>query len=316
MTTITIRTENGKIYASPDARIGKELFSAFRGNGWLWSGRYSAFCFNDNTGGAQRVRALFSGAWLNRYGISDETKQEGAGLIFEYADEQVRAHFEQANADAKAKAEAEKAEKERKAEQTTANKVAQLQKILDATRDMPNGWQSKITRGYGYPITTTAEFFECGGLVMCESVKTLAEQYSLTIPDDMVIDDDDLLQLNINYDFCKEGYNYWNGKQTPERRDMVLSVEYYRRGKNNSMTASSGNFRAKIILAHDLKQRTLAGYKQYAEMCGDDVKRIAVQLYINYCLQNDSKAISAHMFARVAGNGTATLDELRAIYAT
>ena len=308
---ITITTNGGKIYAEPNERMSAELFKLFRRNGWLWSGRESAFCFNDNENGAARVRALFSGAYYhNAYGISDATKEEAAAVTFEYADEETRAHFEEANDKAKAEQEAAQAEKERRTAQANAHKIEQIKKILDATRDLPNGWQPALTYGFACPILTTAEFFERGGLVFAESVKVLAEQYGIDA-DAWDIDERDYLQLKINYNFKERRYNYFNGNIDPERREMRLTIQYWRKSEDGKTYSSmSGNFDISATLTEGLKQRTLAGYRKYAEMCGDDVKRAAVVLYLSYCAHNKGKAASADVFTQLKGNGTATLEQI------
>lgn len=54
MFTLSINQE--RINLKPEERISKDLFSAIRGEGWLWSRTANAFVFKFNEEGAKRVQ--------------------------------------------------------------------------------------------------------------------------------------------------------------------------------------------------------------------------------------------------------------------
>ena len=310
---ITINLNGQKITATPSARMDASLFRAFRSEGWLWSRSASAFVFNDNDNGARRVRRLLNGCIGKYYGLTDDGKAEAAEMVFEYASPTVEQHFAEQFAHMDEQRAAENAHKEHAAEHAAANKLEQLKKIIEATKDLPNGFEATASYGFGIPILTTKEFFERGGVAIQNNIPTLCEQLGLTAPEG--IDAGDVLTLKIEYDFCEASWSWYSGERIPARRDAVLHVTYARNERDNVLTSSSGNFDVKIILKRDLRQRTLAGYRELAELCGDDVKRAAVELYFDYCAMNKQKAVTAHMFAKVPGNGSLTLEQLKELAA-
>ena len=303
---VTIKAENGKILATPEERMDGSLFKAFRSEGWLWSRYAGAFMFNDNENGARRVRRLFNGGLSTYYGLTADGKAEAAEMVFAYADEQTEQHINALLAAIDEQAAAAKAEQEQKKEKTIANKMAQVEKILAATKDLPNGFKPSLTYGFMNPITSTAEFFERGGVLIQESIPALCEKLGVNIPEGLSLDNSDILTLKIKFDFREAGY------RTEAHRDIVLIAEYgHSDGK--CLTCTSGNFDAKIILNSNLKQRTLSAYREYAEICDDEIKRDAIQLYFNYCRANGAKAITVSMFERAAGNGSITLEQLKQV---
>lgn len=310
---ITIDLNGNRITATPSERMDASLFRAFRSDGWLWSRSAGAFVFNDNENGARRVRRLMNGGIKNFYGLTEDGKAEAEEMIFEYEDEKIEKHFAEQFARMDEQQAAENARKEQAAEHAAANKLEQIKKIMEATKDLPNGFEAAGSYGFGIPILTTKDFFERGGVVIQENVPALCEQIGMARPDGF--DENDILTMKIEYDFCEARRSYWDGKIIPARRDAVLRVHYAKSSGDGVLTSMSGNFDVKIILKRDLKQRTLAAFRELAAICGDDVKRAAVELFFDYCAIHGEKAVTADVFAKVAGNGAITLEQLRELAA-
>lgn len=309
---VTIGLSGNRITATPSARMDASLFRAFRAEGWLWSRSAGAFVFNDNENGARRVRRLMNGGIKDYYGLTEDGKAEAAEMIFAYEDADTEKHFAEQFARIDEQRAAENARKEQAAEHAAANKLEQIKKIIEATKDLPNGFEAAGSYGFGIPITTTKDFFERGGVVIQESVPALCEQIGMERPDGF--DENDILTLKIEYDFRDAGWSCWSGERVAARRDAVLRVHYAHKN-GNMLESTSGNFDVKIILKRNLKQRTLAAFRELAGLCGDDVKRAAVELFFNYCAIHGEKAVTAHMFERVTGNGSITLEQLKALAA-
>lgn len=311
--TITIDLNGSKITVTPSERMEASIFRAFRSDGWLWSGRAGAFVFNDNENGARRVRRLMNGGIKNFYGLTDDGKAEAAEMVFAYADPAVEQHFAEQFARMDEQRAAENARKEQAAEQAAANKIEQIKKILDATKDMPNGFAPALSYGFALPITTTKDFFERGGVAIQASIPALCKQLQMVCP--AGIDDSDILTLKIEYDFCEARRSWWDGNIIPARRNAVLRVTYQKHEGDGVLVSHSGSFDVKIILKQDLKQRTLAAFRELAKICDDDVKRAAVDLFFDYCAVNRQKDVAADIFAKVPGNGSITLEQLRQLAA-
>ena len=301
----TIRTENGKIFVDLDERISREAFGAFRSAGWLWYRSENAFGFADNAEGAKRVRRLMNGSLADSYGLTDETKTEVRGFTFEYADEQTKKHFADALEQIDEQRKAEEAEKQRKAEQAAANNAADRQKLFEALRDLPNGWQAARSYGFMCPIMNTKEFFERGGLVKQMTVREACEQNGIEAP----AETDDAGILDIKLEYCETYKNYH------AQTDIIIRASVCRANGNGALIWKSGNFEVKIIIAEAIPRRTVKQLKDLAGDLGDDVIKSICLLYHNYICENGTKAVEASLFERIPGNGTISLEKLKEIAA-
>lgn len=273
MFTLSINQE--RINLKPEERISKDLFSAIRGEGWLWSRTANAFVFKFNEEGAKRVQRLEE-HHISKYYPEEQKKslqEEFNNIVIKYDSEETKESISKLIASVKEKADALKAEREAKESHARDERVKRYNKCIEQLNTLENGF------GVGkYDLSLSnfnmSDLLARGGVRIDHYVKDLAEQFGYEDKENL-ISDKDILELSIRY-----GNNWKNWKI--ESRHLIFECSHMMASDNSFITGGSGHFHIEQVILEREPRINFKNVVKLSALIDETILKICFETYISY----------------------------------